>query len=532
MQRTCLETFTLLCLSILGNTFHLFAFPCFVWAQGQEYSANVNVMTFNVWSADAQTAKLAEIIQAGGADIVGLQEMEGNVNGRALADALGFYYYNQSSGATGGNRILSRYAIVGRSADNRGIQVELTPGHTAWIFNAHLTPYPYGPYDLRDNPNLTEAQLIATANDTRGPETIAYLNSIANSTTAQDRVFFTGDFNEPSHLDWTEAAAEATARTFDKKVAWPTSERIVNAGFTDSFRHIRPDEVNDRGYTWTPGYPPPNLNSNEVHDRIDMVYYRGPGVTVLNSNTIGPPNSLYGDSFNSELHSDIGIVGYNSDHRAVASSFRVEGLAGSILTFSGLPHNPNNSDALNQGDYGDRLLTTPNVVVEFLASAGATWDTYDGNQVSGTWPNNNWEWGVAQLQSTGLNTGAEFDAVFTADHGFGVVVESFDLLDFAGFAAGHTVEWELWGGLPGDGDLLVGGTEIIAADAINFVETNFDQAIYGALTLRIRHVSGDGTDLAIDNIRFFQVPEPKSGLVFTALSASLAFVRRRARNAS
>ncbi len=516
---------TILPATFLGLT--LFLSP-YAWGQVNEHSMSVNVMSFNVWTADSQTAKLAEIIQAGGADIVGLQEMEGNVNGQALANALGFYYYNQNSGATGGNRILSRYAIVGQSADRRGIQVELTPGHTAWIFNAHLTPYPYGPYDLRDNPNLTEAQLIATANNTRAPETNAYLNSIA-ANTADAPVFFTGDFNEPSHLDWTQAAADATSRTFDKKVAWPTSQRITDVGFVDSFRQIRPDEVNDRGYTWTPGYPPPNLSSNEVHDRIDMVYYRGDAVSVTSSHTIGPNREIYGAAYNSELHSDIEIDGYNSDHRAVASHFRIDGLSKSTLTFSGLPHNPGNDNALNQGNYGDRLLTTPNVEVEYAASSGATWDTYDGNQVSGTWPNNNWEWGVAQLQSSGNNSGAEFDAIFSADEGYGVIVESFDLVDFAGFAAGHTVEWELWEGSAGTGAVLLGGSELIAADAINTIETSMNQAVFGTLTLRLRHVTGDGTDLAIDNIRFYQVPEPNSLVLLTGICLVMIGFNRQKR---
>lgn len=100
---------------------------------------NVNVMSFNVWTADAQTAKLAEVIQAGGADVIGVQELDGTANGMALANALGYRYYNQG---IGGNRILSRYAIVGRSTDNRGVKLEITPGHNIWIFNCHLTPYP------------------------------------------------------------------------------------------------------------------------------------------------------------------------------------------------------------------------------------------------------------------------------------------------------------------------------------------------------------------------------------------------------
>ena len=499
---------------------------CATAQDNNSYSMNVNVMTFNVWTADAQTAKLAEIIQAGAADIVGLQEMDADSHGIALANALGFHYYNQG---IRGNRIVSRYPIVGQSWDQRGVQVELSPGHNTWVYNAHLTAYPYGPYDLRDNPSLTEAELIETANATRGAEINAYLGSIGNHTIASDRVFFTGDFNEPSHLDWTQAAADATPRTFDKKVAWPTSEKAVNAGFVDSFRHVRPNEVSDWGYTWTPGEPPPffNLGSNEVHDRIDIVYYRGDGVSVLNSATVGPHNSIYGVDFVPEYHSDIGVAGYNSDHRAVVSSFAVSGLSGSVLTFSGLAHNPGNDSALNEGGYGDRLLTTPNIVLQFDASENATWDTYDGNRVSATWSNNNWEWGVAQLQSPGVNSGAVFDLHFQPDDGYAVAVDWFNLVDFSGFAEGHTVDWQLWEGVPTNGILMAGSTVVVPENSVLQIATNYARAVYNNVTLRIVHLSGDGSDLAIDDIGFRQVPEPSGMVLSIASTLCLVLVRRR-----
>ncbi len=134
-------------------------------------------MSFNVWGVDNQTSKLAEIIWAGGADIVGLQEMD-DISGWALATALGFHCHQQSGNDV---QVLSRYAIVGQSADNRGANIEITPGHNIWLFNSHVTPYPYQPYDLRDNPNLSEAQLIASAESTRGAQVNADLNSINNT---------------------------------------------------------------------------------------------------------------------------------------------------------------------------------------------------------------------------------------------------------------------------------------------------------------------------------------------------------------
>jgi hypothetical protein len=127
-------------------------------------------------------------------------------------------------------------------------------------------------------------------------------------------VFLTGDFNEPSHLDWTQTAANAGLH-FGKKVDWPTSHAITNAGLTDAFRQLRPDEVNDHGNTWTPGSPAPNQAANEVFDRIDFVYYSGANVSPLSALTLGYDAN--------DPDTDIGIQPYPSDHRAVVVNFNV-----------------------------------------------------------------------------------------------------------------------------------------------------------------------------------------------------------------
>lgn len=274
---------------------------------------SVSVMSFNVWSGEndeAGRSKLVEIIQAANPDIVGLQEM-GASQGIAVANSLGYNFHQQSGG---GIQILSRYPIVGQSASNRGAQIELSAGQNVWLFNAHLAAYPYQPYDLRDGVLAQdEGDVIAAANAARGSQLTPYLNEMADLVASGLPVFLTGDFNEPSHLDWTQAAADATPRSFDLEVEYPTSKRIADAGMSDSFRAVRPDEVNDRAYTWTPGYPPPTLDENEVHDRIDFVYHSGNGVIATAAATAGIDSS--------NPNTDIAVAGYNSDHRAVMVTF-------------------------------------------------------------------------------------------------------------------------------------------------------------------------------------------------------------------
>lgn len=279
--------------------------------------STLKVMTFNVWTAegtDVGRSKLAEIMQAGGADVIGVQEL-GNSAGISIAAALGFYYHQQSGGGNEGDiQVISRYPIVGQSPGNLGVKIELSPGQQVWLFNAHLAAYPYQPYDLRDGIlPMNEAAVISAATAARGSGVTTYLNDMAAAMASGLPVFFTGDFNEPSHLDWTAATAAATPRPFDLKVEYPTSKRIVDSGMTDSLRAVRPDVVNDHAYTWTPGEPPPHVAANEVHDRIDIVYHAGLGVVPVSAQTVGYPDG--------SPNTDLAVPGYNADHRSVVVSY-------------------------------------------------------------------------------------------------------------------------------------------------------------------------------------------------------------------
>jgi endonuclease/exonuclease/phosphatase family metal-dependent hydrolase len=275
----------------------------------------LRVMTFNVWGGETTEAgrdKLREIMVASAADIIGVQELNDSA-GQSIAASMGFHYHQQSGGDI---QVISRYPIVNQSPQNLGVEIALSSGQNVWLFNAHLAPYPYQPYDLRDAAlPKNEAAVVAAANSARGTQVTTYLNDMADVLESGAPVFFTGDFNEPSHLDWTAAAASATQRPFDLRVEYPASKRIVDAGMTDSFRTVRPDEVNNPGYTWTPGYPYPVLASNEVHDRIDIIYHRGIGIMPTGAFTIGPVDA--------SVNTDLAIAGYNADHRAVVATFDV-----------------------------------------------------------------------------------------------------------------------------------------------------------------------------------------------------------------
>ena len=248
-------------------------------------AADVRVMSFNIWLGGdvVDFGKVVETIEASGADVVGLQEAEGNT--RKVARALGWPYWSDRL------HVVSRHPLIDRG---EYVLVQLRPGEVFALANVHLTSDPYGPYAVRDGQSL--ARVLRLERRTRLPEIRATLRRLP----AGVPTLMTGDFNTPSHLDWPS-------------VPWPVTEALAAAGFQDTYRAAHPDPVATPGITWTYGYPFPRLNENEVVDRIDMVHASA-GIQVLDSGIAGPPGTP---------DVTFPIDPYPSDHRAVMSTVRL-----------------------------------------------------------------------------------------------------------------------------------------------------------------------------------------------------------------
>ncbi len=161
----------------------------------------------------------------------------------------------------------------------------------------------------------TEEQAIAGAKKTRARFIARLLRKIRSLPDKEAPVFVVGDFNEPSHLDWTDAAAKSGRHPI--KVEFPTSLMMAQAGFTDTYRTVHPDEMAKPGFTWTPlkKADDPTIH----HDRIDFVYFKGKGVKVTDAKVIGE----------NEENADIVVAPYPSDHRAVVATLTLATPSGS-----------------------------------------------------------------------------------------------------------------------------------------------------------------------------------------------------------
>lgn len=265
------------------------------------------VLTFNILKGGLELGQpigqTVRGIQLSGADVAIVQEVKESAP--AIGDALDWEWRRINESVA----IFSRYPIAHQA--KHGVAVTLPSGRVAWVFGVHLEAYPYGPYDLRDDPKLIEEELIRVAVETRGHQIDPVLAEITPRLVAGYPVFLGGDFNEASHLDWTTAAADA-GLNFGRAVAWPTSLRVHAIGMHDSFRAVRADALGDRGDTWTPIQA-----DDEVHDRIDLLYHGGAQVTPVVAQILGEHRD----------RADIVLQPYPTDHRGVAVTYTLAATA-------------------------------------------------------------------------------------------------------------------------------------------------------------------------------------------------------------
>jgi endonuclease/exonuclease/phosphatase family metal-dependent hydrolase len=270
--------------------------------------ATLKLMDFNIeyGGEEVDFNKIIEAIKLADPDVVALEEGEGNT--RKVADALGWPH------ASTRTQIVSKLPIIEPpGADGRYVFIEIAPGAVIALASVHLPSDPYGVYDVRDGKSVEE--VIKLEQETRLPAAQERLDVLPGLVQAGIPAFLTGDFNAPSHLDWTPATVGLRPQIL-YPVAWPVSTAIEAAGFRDTYRELHPDPVKDPGLTWwagrplIDGYPDPS----EPQDRIDIIYAAGNSTTT--------DFKIVGEKGGPQV--DIAVDPWGTDHRGVVGTFTVQ----------------------------------------------------------------------------------------------------------------------------------------------------------------------------------------------------------------
>jgi len=291
---------TALCILILG----------FLYACSDQKPESLSVMTWNIWHGGlhgdksvefeqdtSNTVNVLKVILQEDPDILFMQETY--CCGMDIAREAGYSYSWRGSSNLS---IHSKYPILDtieifRPFNSHAVIIDVK-GTSMLFVNLWLH---YLPNYFQDIKTMSPDSLIRGEGTSRLKEIEAIMNSVDSlEKNLNLPVIIGGDFNSGSHLDWIESTKEAH---YGKIVDWPVSSLMKERGYTDSFREVHPDPLETMEGTW--GF----LSDEIISDRIDFIYYKG---------------SILSSSYSKIVMEDPPGGFFNSDHRAILSSFNIK----------------------------------------------------------------------------------------------------------------------------------------------------------------------------------------------------------------
>lgn len=293
-------------------------------AHANETAARIKVLSFNTWydgtKVDEGFEKLAKAIAQSGADVACLQESSSGTSQR-LAERLGWHAVE---GGRGSVQIVSRFpvaeVITGEiPGSDRLLGARLKPdapgGAGLMVFNLHLDFRSYGPYAARKPGATAESVLEENARSERVAQMRGALETMRRFLEKADEspVILTGDFNVPSHLDWT--AATSSAHGGVGPVAWPESLLVEKAGLVDAFRACHPDPVLTPGNSWSTIH-----KADEPQDRIDFIHHKGSPLRIVDCKLFATTVETTVGAWSDGAEAAKGNT-WPSDHSAVLATF-------------------------------------------------------------------------------------------------------------------------------------------------------------------------------------------------------------------
>lgn len=237
----------------------------------------LNLMAWNIWHGGRRHGReigpkqVIDFIKETRTDIVMMQETYGS--GALIADALGYYFYLASTNIS----VISKYPIIKTrsvyDAFRCGVvQIQISETQKINLASLWIHYLPDWRNDARAE-GVTAEKLLLGEGETRHKEIkeIVTLLEPEISNTNDIPFIIGGDFNSPSHKDWT-----ATTKKWHNNlvVEWPVSKVMQGAGFSDSFREINPDLF----------YQEPSMTAERLTYRIDYIYYKGKKLKAVSSN--------------------------------------------------------------------------------------------------------------------------------------------------------------------------------------------------------------------------------------------------------
>lgn len=255
----------------------------------------------------------------------------------------GMHYY---SARVDGRAIISKYPILAKEKINewmfkavldiQGRRVAVYPSHSEYRY--YSCYYPRGYNDGVANWDklpaaITDVKTILSANRQSGrlESARSFIADAKKEIEKGALVFFAGDLNEPSHLDWQEDTKNLRDHN-GCVVDWDVSLLLDANGFKDAYRVCYPDAVNYPGFT----FPADNKGVDvaaltwaaeaDERERIDFIYYYPTSqLSIRDAKIAGPSGSILRSQRVEEETKDLFIAsdstGWPTDHKGVLVTF-------------------------------------------------------------------------------------------------------------------------------------------------------------------------------------------------------------------
>ena len=322
----------------------------------------LRVLAFNLWhegtAVEGGFDKIVDVIAASDADVIALSEVR-NYDGEDLHGRLkhallakGEPYHGFYVGGDVG--LLSRWPILraapifddpdrARGAlmaywleSPWGDEVLVAPVHLDYTNYAIYGPRGYdgNEFEIIDpdgdgEPNpITNLDVLHAMDAASGRDDIlrAFV-AYAEANQARGRsMILAGDFNESSHLDWTEATRDLYSHN-GVVIQWKNSLMLHAAGFRDAWRELFPNPVTHPGATWPSEAWRTDSTSwapkADERDRVDMIYFTG-NIEPREAWIVGSPSYYVYDQLaapETQVPFALTDLPWPSDHKAVMVDF-------------------------------------------------------------------------------------------------------------------------------------------------------------------------------------------------------------------
>lgn len=334
----------------------LFAVIAVCW--GCSKKQNVKFLQLNIWQ-EGTTVKggydaLVDELVRTDADFVMLSEVR-NYHKTRFCDRITaslkekgktyYSFYSYDSGLLSKYPLIDSATIFPENGDHGSIYklVADMDGQEVAVYTAHLDYRNCAYYDVRGYDGdswarmeapLTNIDSILKKNEAsqRDDAIRMFIDDAAKERAKGRLVFIGGDFNEPSHQDWTEATRDSADHQ-GLVIPWTVTSLLTENGFQDAFRTFYPDPVRYPGYTYPADCKDVDINKllwapeADERERVDYIfYYPAEGLTLSQVNLYGPQGCVRRGVRTPEYSADtfiepLGI--WPTDHKGVIAEFRL-----------------------------------------------------------------------------------------------------------------------------------------------------------------------------------------------------------------